>query len=336
MAETTSPMLTSDPVRARPRLFAPPHEVAPGVLLHAAFVNSYAVRTPEGLLLVDPGLADASRSLRDAVRGWSDAPLHTAVYTHGHADHAFGLRAFLEDGDRPRIVAQERCPERFRRYQLTWGWNARINQRQFGLSAPVFPRHFEWPTTTFRDVLSLRFGDLEVRLRAARGETDDACWLWIPERGQLFTGDLVIWSAPNCGNPQKVQRYPVEWAEALEEMAGLGAEWLLPGHGLVVQGQTAVRRVLEETARWLRGLAEQVLARMNAGETPESIVHAVKPDPELSSRPYLQASYDHPQFVVRNLLRLWGGWWDGIPSGLLPASFAEQAREALPGFVWVG
>jgi glyoxylase-like metal-dependent hydrolase (beta-lactamase superfamily II) len=23
------------------------------------------------------------------------APLHTAVYTHGHVDHAFGLRAFL-------------------------------------------------------------------------------------------------------------------------------------------------------------------------------------------------------------------------------------------------
>jgi alkyl sulfatase BDS1-like metallo-beta-lactamase superfamily hydrolase len=137
----------------------------------------------------------------------------------------------------------------------------------------------------------------------------------------------VIWSAPNCGNPQKVQRYPVDWADALEEMAALGAEWLFPGHGLVVRGEDAVRRVLEETARWLRGLAEQVLTRMNAGEAPEAIVQAVKPDPELSSRPYLRASYDHPQFVVRNLLRLWGGWWDGIPSHLLPASAAAQAHE---------
>ena len=38
------------------------------------------------------------------------------------------------------------------------------------------------------------------------------------ERGYLFTGDLVIWQAPNCGNPQKVQRFPAEWAAALRAM----------------------------------------------------------------------------------------------------------------------
>ena len=327
MATTASPMVTTDPLNARPRLYAEPSEVAPDVLMHAAFVNTYAMRTPVGLLLVDPGLGNLADSVHQAVRTWSDAPLHTAVYTHGHVDHAFGLRPFLTAGDKPQIIAQENCPHRFRRYHLTNGWNARINQRQFSLPAPVFPDRFDWPTLTFRDSLTQRLGDLEVRYYAAKGETDDACYVWLPARRYLFVGDLIIWQAPNCGNPQKVQRYPIEWADVLEEMAGLEAEWLFPGHGLVVRGRDAVRTVLTETARYLRIIITQVLERMNAGQTPEEIFHAVEPDPELATRPFLQAKYDHPKFIVRNLLRLWGGWWNGNAADLLPAPWAAQAAE---------
>jgi glyoxylase-like metal-dependent hydrolase (beta-lactamase superfamily II) len=330
-----APMLTRDPLHATPRVWGTPCEIAPDVFMYPAFVNSYALRTPAGLLLVDPGFTHASDALRAAVREWSDAPLHTAVYTHGHVDHAFGLRAFLAAGERPLIIAQERCLDRFRRYQLTNGWNARINQRQFSLPLPYFPQRFDWPTLTFRTALTQQLGELDVHYRAAQGETDDACWIWVPARGYLFTGDLIIWQAPNCGNPQKVQRYPAEWADALETMAGLDAEWFFPGHGLVVAGRDAVRMVLSETARYLRVIIEQVLERMNAGQTPEEIFHAVEPDATLATRPYLQPNYDHPKFIVRNLLRLWGGWWNGNAADLLPATHTAQAREiaALAGGV---
>jgi alkyl sulfatase BDS1-like metallo-beta-lactamase superfamily hydrolase len=320
-------MVTTDPQHAQIQTYAPPQQVAPDVLLHAAFVNTYAVRTPAGILLIDPGLTMTSQTVYTAVRAWSAAPLHTAVYTHGHADHAFGLRAFLEAGERPLIIAQENCPRRFQRYRLTHGLNAHINQRQFSTPQPLFPDHFDWPTLTFRDTLAQRLGDWEVHYHAAKGETDDHCYVWIPECSYLFTGDLIIWVSPNCGNPQKVQRYPVEWAEALERMAGLHAEWLFPGHGLVVHGKEAVRMVLTETARYLRIIIDQVLERLNAGQLPEEIFHAVEPDPELATRPYLQPRYDHPKFIVRNLLRLWGGWWDGNAANLLPATWETQAKE---------
>jgi glyoxylase-like metal-dependent hydrolase (beta-lactamase superfamily II) len=321
------PLLTTDPLQARVNMFADPHEVAPDVLMIAAFVNTYALRLPDGLLIVDPGFAHTATTVHQAVRAWSNAPLQTAVYTHGHADHAFGLAPFLDAGERPQVVAQENCPARFRRYALTHGWNARINQRQFSLPQPMFPNRFIWPTLTFRDSLTQRCGDVDVRFVAAKGETDDACFVWVPSRRYLFCGDLIIWQAPNCGNPQKVQRYPLEWAEALETMAGLDAEFLFPGHGLAVQGADAVRTVLTETARYLRVIIDQVLERMNAGQTPEEIFHAVEPDPELSTRPFLQAHYDHPKFIVRNLLRLWGGWWNGNAAELLPATPAAQAEE---------
>jgi len=320
-------MLTTDPANAVVNMFAEPHEVAPDVWMHAAFVNSYAVRIADSLLLIDPGFTHLADGLQTALRQWSAAPLHTAVYTHGHADHAFGLRPFLDAGERPQILAQANCPARFRRYEMTHGWNGCINQRQFSLPAPHFPRHFVWPTMTFTESLTQRIGDTEVWYRAARGETDDHCYVWLPERRYLFCGDLIIWNAPNCGNPQKVQRYPLEWAESLESMAGLDAEWLFPGHGLVVQGRDAVRQVLTETARYLRVIVDQVLQRMNAGQTPDEIFHAVEPDPVLATRAFLAPNYDHPKFIVRNLLRLWGGWWNGNAADLLPSTTAAQAAE---------
>ncbi len=334
-AMTTSTMRTSDPAHATVAIKCDPHEVAPDVLIHSDFVNTYAVRLGDELLLIDPGFSHLGPSVQKSVRAWSDSPLTTAVYTHGHADHAFGLKAFLDAGDRPQIIAQENCPQRFRRYRLTHGLNAHINQRQFSLPEPMFPDSFIEPTLTFRESLVQRIGDSEVRYTAAKGETDDGCYVWIPTRRYLFTGDLVIWQAPNCGNPQKVQRYPVEWAEALEAMAGLGAEWMFPGHGLVVHGEQAIREMLTNGARYLRVIIDQVLERMNRGETPEQIFHAVEPDPELASLPYLTAHYDNPKFIVRNLLRLWGGWWNGNPADLLPATWQRQAGEiaALAGGV---
>ncbi len=323
----TSPMCTDDPLHATLRLFAPPHEVAPGVLMFANFVNNYALVLGDRLLIVDPGFQHLGPVFHEAVRRWTSAPLDTAVYTHGHADHAFGLGPFLAVGEHPQIIAQENCVQRFRRYALTHGWNAHINQRQFSLPQPVFPAEFTWPTLTFRDALQQRIGGKEVHYFAAKGETDDACYVWIPELRYLFCGDLIIWQSPNCGNPQKVQRYPLEWGEALERMASLNAEYLFPGHGLVVRGEEAVRLVLLDTARYLRVIIEQVLERMNAGESPEEILHAVQPDPELSRRPYLQPTYDHPKFIVRNLLRLWGGWWNGNPADLLPAHPDRLAAE---------
>ena len=42
---------------------------------------------------------------------------------------------------------------------------------------------------------------------------------------------------------------------------------------------------------------------------------------------YLRPVYDDPEFVVRNIYRLYGGWWDGNPATLKPAPEADQARE---------
>src|SRR6202022_3886536 len=126
----------------------------------------------------------------------------------------------------------------------------------------------------------------------ARGETDDHTWVWIPSRRVLCTGDLFIWASPNCGNPQKVQRYPKDWAVALRTMAELDAVTLLPGHGLPILGADRVRQALLEAAALLEHLHDSTVAMMNAGATLDEIVHTVHAPPELLERPYLRPVYD--------------------------------------------
>ena len=45
------------------------------------------------------------------------------------------------------------------------------------------------------------------------------------------------------------------------------------------------------------------------------------------ARPYLRPLYDEPEFVVRNIWRLYGGWYDGNPARLKPAADAHVAAE---------
>jgi alkyl sulfatase BDS1-like metallo-beta-lactamase superfamily hydrolase len=44
-------------------------------------------------------------------------------------------------------------------------------------------------------------------------------------------------------------------------------------------------------------------------------------------KPYLRPLYDEPEFVVRNVYRLYGGWYDGNPARLKPPRDADLARE---------
>ena len=52
-------------------------------------------------------------------------------------------------------------------------------------------------------------------------------------------------------------------------------------------------------------------------------------------RPYLQPVYDEPEFVVRNIWRFYGGWYDGNPARLKPPADLQVAVEvaALAGGV---
>ena len=311
-------------------------EVAPGVAFLPNFANVTALRVTDhpgdGVVLVDTGSPFTAGRVHEEVRSWEAGPLRWAVFSHGHIDHVFGVGPFQEEAaargwDAPVVLAHEAMPARFDRYRLTAGWNTAINARQFGAGGLSWPVEYRYPDQTYRDVRVVEAAELTLELHHARGETDDHTWTWVPQRRVLCCGDLFIWASPNAGNPQKVQRYPAEWARALREMAALGAELLLPGHGAPVAGADRVRQALEDTAALLESLHDQTLALMNDGADLDTVLHTVRAPAELLDRPYLRPVYDEPEFVVRNVWRLYGGWWDGDPASLHPAPADALARE---------
>ena len=306
-------------------------EVAKGAFFYNSFANVTAFSTDEGLVLVDAGTFAHKDLVFQAVREWSAERVDTVIYTHGHVDHVFCAPLFADEAKErgwtpPRVVAHEAVTRRFDRYIHTAGYNSIINQRQF--SMPIeWPTSYTYPDTTYDKAMTLSVGGFRFELHHARGETDDHTWVWAPERRVLCTGDLIIWAVPNAGNPQKVPRYCIEWAEALRKMAALNAEALCPGHGVAVVGEDRVRQMLVETAELLESLQEQTIDLMNQGATLDTIIHTVRVPERLEDRPFLQPVYDDPQYIVRNIWRLFGGWHDGNPAHLRPAPEAEQAAE---------
>jgi alkyl sulfatase BDS1-like metallo-beta-lactamase superfamily hydrolase len=320
---------------AEPRVFGQKpdsEEIAPGVVFISAFANATLLKTAHGPVLIDAGgRTGMANVVFDVARRHEAGPIGTIVYTHGHLDHTTGAALFLAEAEtkgwpRPRIVGHRDVAARFDRYRATAGYNSHANSRQFGLSI-AWPTDHAYPDLVYDDRLELDFGDVRLELHHARGETDDHTWLWSAERRVLWTGDLFIWAAPNAGNPQKAQRYAADWARALREMAELNAEILIPGHGPLVLGRDRIARALADTAEWLEVLVAETLERMNAGETLEAVIREVRPPERLAGRRYLRPTYDEPEFLVRNIWRLEGGWYDGIPSHLKPASLAEIGAE---------
>lgn len=304
-------------------------ELGHGLAFVESFANVTAIDSGDELALIDAGSVLHAQTVRDVIRTWSNSPLRTAVYTHGHVDHCFGVPAFEAEPDAPsvEVVAHEAVAARFDRYRMTNGYNGVINMRQFRLGAPLFPMEFRYPDRTYRSETSIEVGGIEVVLRHDKGETDDHTWAWLPETRTICTGDLFIWVAPNCGNPQKAQRFPIEWAVALRTMADLRPEMLLPGHGLPIVGADNIAMVLGDTAELLETITSHALEMMNAGARLDEIVHEVKPPAELMERPWLRPVYDEPEFIVHNIWRLYGGWYDGDPSHLKPAPAASLAAE---------
>jgi alkyl sulfatase BDS1-like metallo-beta-lactamase superfamily hydrolase len=110
-------------------------------------------------------------------------------------------------------------------------------------------------------------------------------------------------------------------------MIAQGPELLVPAHGLPIEGKARVAGVLDDIASSLESLVQQVLEMMNAGATLNDIIHTITVPADILAKPYMRPLYDEPEFVVRGIWRLYGGWWDGAASRLKPAPDAAVGSE---------
>ena len=311
-----------------------PQVVTEGVVFFPTQGNSTAFLCDDRVFLVDTTPQwYAARTVDELRKNHSQAPVEAIVYTHGHIDHVTGAETFISDASergfaRPRIVGHRDIRHRFDRYRQMPEQNNFINRVQFNLADEIKAWNtvtWTYPDIEYGDETIVTVGGEHFELHHSRGETDDETWVFSPSRRVLCTGDTFVWASPNGGNPYKVQRYAKDWADALVEMAAKRPLHLLPGHGPALSGEDRIQDALLTTAAFPRSIHDQVVAKMNEGKRLEDILREIDYPP--TDKPWLRPIYDHPEFIARNVYRLYGGWYSGDPADILPAHSGDIARE---------
>jgi len=297
------------------------------------------VITDEGCVVYDTGYDTEGAERVKKIRTFTDKPFHTIVFSHGHRDHAGGVGAFLADAaqrghPKPRVIAHENVIKRFDKYRMLRGRRAYISALQFPdmLQAPrpndpELRLDFIYPDTPIKDNFTFRLGGLTFEIRHALAETDDTLWMWVPERKVAMVGDIIIGSVPNTGNPLKEQRFTLEWAEALETIAGKQPEYVIAGPG-ALRGE-AGRQVMRRTAKFLRYIHDEVVRLLNEKYWIEDILEKITFPEEVLQDPWMVGTYGHPVFIIHDVYRRYTGWYDGNPTELFPLKTTAVMSELL-------
>jgi len=315
-------------------------------LFVAGMGNTCVFETNDGLVVFDLPIKQYGLKTYGEVRKKTDKPVKYFLYSHGHFDHAFAFHPFIKEvkekgWNMPQVIAHENCIKRFEKYRMLDKYHDWINKMQFasvgGKQQEVLVSALETlePTIILKGNDAKYFfelGSVNFEVYHDKGETDDSIWLWVPEKEAICTGDLMVSSFPNVGNPYKVQRYPKDWAIAMEKMMEKDAKYLVPGHGQLIIGKEKVRDALSITAEAMHFVHDEVVKRLNEGKWFEQIYHEMMeifPD-KFKNHPILRPMYGCYRFAIHASHRLYHGWYNtGNPTDLFPSKSEDIAKEFL-------
>lgn len=190
---------------------------------HWEETHCYLLNGRDKSLLIDTGLG--IENILEPVRRLTDKPV-TAVATHVHWDHIGGHRYFPDfyahkaelgwlNGEFPlsietvREMVLDRCdpPEGFTvsRYEMFQGM----------------------PTRLLADGDTIDLGGRVIEALHTPGHSPGHLCFWEPERGWLFTGDLVYKDMLFAYYPSTD---PAAYLDSLQKVAALGAKRVFPAH----------------------------------------------------------------------------------------------------------
>ena len=282
------------------------------------------IDTTDGVVLIDTLLfQNAAERVMERIQG----KIKYIIYTHGHYDHVSGTQAFMKDN--PEVIASKYLPDRLDRYIMLAPYRSIITAMQFNI--PKTDRSVQevvYPTKTFLGDMTFTLGDKTFELHTARAETDDACWVHVPELNAVFIGDLIIKdNFPNIGNPWKPTRFALDWAKELERVRALDPEYVFcSGAGYLFQGKHA-SGALDANIEVIRSMHDQVVEYINQDMHITEMIHKVKMPEHLMNSPYLNPYYSRPEFFTFNVYRWYHGYYDHNPAHLLPRPEKEVMTE---------
>ncbi|HEY88560.1 MAG TPA: MBL fold metallo-hydrolase [Thermoflexia bacterium] len=222
-----------------------------------ARVNSVAIRTAEGIIVIDAlPFPNEAKKIAKFLNTQGGGRFHSLILTHHHADHSFGLFAFpayLE------LLAHERCRQKL----LALGEKSLAETRR---NHPVFDQvTLRLPTITFEgERMFVCAGNHTLRLLALPGHTPDNIGVYLEEEQVLVAGDAVM------AIPIIVQgdwRREIQTLQKVKELAPLT---IIQGHGeVILRGE--VNTVMDRYIHYLTCMEEKA-RKLLADNKPRDLI----------------------------------------------------------------
>jgi len=192
--------------------------------VHDNNCNTYVIRG-DVTVLIDPG---HSRYVKDLIHQMEEDDLSPdavdlIVTTHSHPDHLEGLELFL---DKPVKMAMSQEEER---YLVDRGKSL---YEVMGQPLPAFRADFYLREGT------LHLGKNTFDIFDTPGHSPGSLSMYWTERKALFTGDVVFYGG--IGRTDFPEGDSKLLMRSIEKLSRLDTEILLPGHGEIVLGRSAV------------------------------------------------------------------------------------------------
>ena len=235
--------------------------------------NTVLIIGPTSAIVVDSQVGpESARAVIAEIKRLTDKPVRHVIATHWHGDHFQGNQAYrdawpgvefvahataagemrtratkMRDDDVARLKRE--LPAADARLAKGVDRSGRLldeeGRRLLGESIARSRRYlaalesveFVFPTATVGEQTTWHVGDREVRLMHFRGHTAGDLAVFLPKERVLISGDLVD-DMPYLGHG-----FPSEYLRALDALAGLEWDQMVPGHGQVRQGKDHLRSV---------------------------------------------------------------------------------------------
>ncbi len=305
-------------------------EIVPGrvyALSGFEFTEYYFVVSDDRreLIAIDAGTRpDSAQAAYEALRAYAPIlpELTTVFITHSHWDHVGGHTYFRALNPRLHFYARSNYGEEIAREV---GAPGVFDKQFFGESFSLDNVRSFKPDITIDRPTELKIGGTRIELIPVQGgETHDAMFIYLPDKGVLFVGDFIM---PYLGAPFVEEGDLEGLLDAIDIVVQKNPQYLLHGHEPLTRNFASASMLaqLKIDLVWLR---EQVLTAMRRGDERGAIHQANLIPPSLLND---QPEAYQPYLILREhtIDRLYDqnvGYWQPDLQGLEHLTRADHAE----------